>query len=114
MEGPTPVSVLIHEATMITAGVFLIIRCSPGFEYAPTILTVIVGVGAITSFFAASIGLVQNDIKKVIAYSTCSQLGYMIFACGLSGYNISLFHLFEPAFLKPYYFLPRVLLYTLY
>jgi len=105
MEGPTPVSALIHAATMVTAGVFLIIRCSPIFEYAPTILTLITFVGAITAFFSASIGLVQNDIKKVIAYSTCSQLGYMIFSCGLSGYNVSLFHLFNHAFFKALLFL---------
>ena len=105
MEGPTPVSALIHAATMVTAGVFMIARCSPLFEYAPTVLAFIVCVGSITSFFAASIGLVQNDIKKVIAYSTCSQLGYMVFACGLSGYNISLFHLFNHAFFKALLFL---------
>jgi NADH:ubiquinone oxidoreductase subunit 5 (subunit L)/multisubunit Na+/H+ antiporter MnhA subunit len=84
MEGPTPVSALIHAATMVTAGVFLIIRCSPLFEYAPGVLTVMIFVGATTSFFAATTGLVQNDIKKIIAYSTCSQLGYMVFACGFS------------------------------
>jgi proton-translocating NADH-quinone oxidoreductase chain L len=105
MEGPTPVSALIHAATMVTAGVFLIIRCSPLFEYTPSILTLITSVGAITAFFAASIGLVQNDIKKIIAYSTCSQLGYMIFACGLSGYSVGLFHLFNHAFFKALLFL---------
>lgn len=105
MEGPTPVSALIHAATMVTAGVFLIIRCSPIFEYTPSVLTFITCVGALTAFFAASIGLVQNDIKKIIAYSTCSQLGYMIFACGLSGYNVSLFHLFNHAFFKALLFL---------
>jgi NADH-ubiquinone oxidoreductase chain 5 len=105
MEGPTPVSALIHAATMVTAGVFLIIRCSPIFEYTPSVLTLITCVGALTAFFAASIGLVQNDIKKIIAYSTCSQLGYMIFACGLSGYSVSLFHLFNHAFFKALLFL---------
>ena len=83
MEGPTPVSALIHAATMVTAGVFLIIKCSPLFEYAPKILIFITFIGALTAFFAATVGLVQNDIKKVIAYSTCSQLGYMVFACGI-------------------------------
>jgi NADH-ubiquinone oxidoreductase chain 5 len=105
MEGPTPVSALIHAATMVTAGVFLIIKCSPIFEYAPNILTIITFVGAFTAFFAATVGLVQNDIKKVIAYSTCSQLGYMIFACGLSNYHISLFHLVNHAFFKALLFL---------
>jgi NADH-ubiquinone oxidoreductase chain 5 len=105
MEGPTPVSALIHAATMVTAGVFLIIKCSPLFEYVPTILSVITFVGATTAFFSATIGLVQNDIKKVIAYSTCSQLGYMIFACGLSNYHVSLFHLANHAFFKALLFL---------
>ena len=105
MEGPTPVSALIHAATMVTAGVFLIIRCSVIFEFAPQTLTVITIVGAITAFFAATTGLVQNDIKKVIAYSTCSQLGYMIFICGLSNYSLSFFHLFNHAFFKALLFL---------
>jgi len=105
MEGPTPVSALIHAATMVTAGVFLIIKCSPIFEYAPTILTIITFIGALTAFFAATAGLVQNDIKKVIAYSTCSQLGYMIFACGLSNYHVSFFHLVNHAFFKALLFL---------
>jgi len=105
MEGPTPVSALIHAATMVTAGVFLIIKCSHIFEYAPTILTIVTLVGALTAFFAATAGLVQNDIKKVIAYSTCSQLGYMIFACGLSNYHASLFHLINHAFFKALLFL---------
>jgi len=105
MEGPTPVSALIHAATMVTAGVFLIIKCSPIFEYAPTILTVITIVGALTAIFAATTGLVQNDIKKVIAYSTCSQLGYMVFACGLSNYHVSFFHLVNHAFFKALLFL---------
>lgn len=105
MEGPTPVSALIHAATMVTAGVFLIIRCSPIFEYSPNILTMVLLIGSLTSFFAATVGVVQNDIKKVIAYSTCSQLGYMFSACGLSGYSISLFHLFNHAFFKALLFL---------
>ena len=105
MEGPTPVSALIHAATMVTAGVFLIIKCSPIFEYVPTILSIITFVGAMTAFFSATIGLVQNDIKKVIACSTCSQLGYMIFACGLSNYHVSLFHLANHAFFKALLFL---------
>lgn len=105
MEGPTPVSALIHAATMVTAGVFLIIKCSPLFEYVPSVLSFITFVGATTAFFAATIGLVQNDIKKVIAYSTCSQLGYMIFACGLSNYHVSLFHLANHAFFKALLFL---------
>lgn len=105
MEGPTPVSALIHAATMVTAGVFLIIKCSPIFEYAPFILTIVTFIGAITAFFAATAGLVQNDIKKVIAYSTCSQLGYMIFACGLSNYHVSFFHLVNHAFFKALLFL---------
>jgi len=105
MEGPTPVSALIHAATMVTAGVFLIIRTSPILEFTPFTLNCIIIVGAITAFFAATVGLVQNDLKKVIAYSTCSQLGYMIFACGLSNYSISLFHLMNHAFFKALLFL---------
>ena len=105
MEGPTPVSALIHAATMVTAGVFLIIKCSVIFEYAPTILTIITFVGALTAFFAGTAGLVQNDLKKVIAYSTCSQLGYMIFACGLSNYHVGFFHLVNHAFFKALLFL---------
>lgn len=105
MEGPTPVSALIHAATMVTAGVFLILRCSPMIEQAPTVKTTIVIVGAITAFYAATIGLVQNDIKKVIAYSTCSQLGYMVFASGLGGYGASIYHLFNHAFFKALLFL---------
>lgn len=105
MEGPTPVSALIHAATMVTAGVFVICRSSFIFEYAPVALAIVTIVGAITTFYAASIGLVQNDLKKVIAYSTCSQLGYMIFACGISGYNISMYHLTNHAFFKALLFL---------
>ena len=100
MEGPTPVSALIHAATMVTAGVFLIIRCSPLFEYSPTMLSFITFIGALTAFFAATVAVVQNDLKKVIAYSTCSQLGYMVFSCGLSGYVVSLYHLANHAFFK--------------
>jgi NADH-ubiquinone oxidoreductase chain 5 len=105
MEGPTPVSALIHAATMVTAGVFLIIRCSPLFEYAPKSLLFIILIGVITALFAATIGLVQNDLKKVIAFSTTSQLGYMIFICGLSSYDASFFHLINHAFFKALLFL---------
>lgn len=105
MEGPTPVSALIHAATMVTAGVFMIARCSPLFEHAPQALCVVTFVGAMTSFFAATTGVVQNDLKRVIAYSTCSQLGYMIFACGLSHYSVGVFHLMNHAFFKALLFL---------
>ncbi len=105
MEGPTPVSALIHAATMVTAGVFLIIRCSFLFELSSTILDVLCIVGSLTAFFGASVGLFQNDMKKIIAYSTCSQLGYMIFACGLSNYNVAIFHLSNHAFFKALLFL---------
>jgi len=105
MEGPTPVSALIHAATMVTAGVFLIIRCSPIFEYAPNALILVTFMGAITAFFAATTGMVQNDLKRVIAYSTCSQLGYMVFACGISNYSVSMFHLMNHAFFKALLFL---------
>jgi NADH-ubiquinone oxidoreductase chain 5 len=105
MEGPTPVSALIHAATMVTAGVFLIARSSPLFEYTPFMLKVITLLGACTAFFAATIGLTQNDLKRVIAYSTCSQLGYMIFACGLSNYSVGVFHLVNHAFFKALLFL---------
>jgi NADH-ubiquinone oxidoreductase chain 5 len=105
MEGPTPVSALIHAATMVTAGVFLIIRCSPLFEYSPVILQLVLFIGGLTAFFAATIGAFQNDLKKVIAYSTCSQLGYMVYVCGLSNYSVSLFHLFNHAFFKALLFL---------
>jgi len=105
MEGPTPVSALIHAATLVTAGVFLIIRSSPLFEFAHKALLIIMIIGGITSFFAATIAISQDDIKKVIAYSTCSQLGYMIFICGLSEYNLSLFHLVNHAFFKALLFL---------
>ncbi len=105
MEGPTPVSALIHAATMVTAGVFLVARCSPLFEYAPFALNMITVIGAITCVFAATIAMVQNDIKKIIAYSTCSQLGYMFFACGVSAYPAAIFHLFTHAFFKALLFL---------
>lgn len=105
MEGPTPVSALIHAATMVTAGVFIIIRCSPIMEYAPDILIIITFIGALTAFFAATTGLFQNDLKKVIAYSTCSQLGYMVFACGLSNYQVGFFHLINHAYFKALLFL---------
>jgi NADH-quinone oxidoreductase subunit L len=105
MEGPTPVSALIHAATMVTAGVFLVCRMSPLFEYAPTALLVVAIVGASTAFFAATIGLAQNDIKRVIAYSTCSQLGYMFFAAGVSAYPAAIFHLMTHAFFKALLFL---------
>lgn len=105
MEGPTPVSALIHAATMVTAGVFMIARCSPLFEHSPNALMVITFVGAMTSFFAATTGFFQNDLKRVIAYSTCSQLGYMIFACGISNYSVSVFHLMNHAFFKALLFL---------
>lgn len=105
MEGPTPVSALIHAATMVTAGVFLLIRCSPLFEYTGEVLAVMTVVGAVTALFSATVGLVQNDIKRVIAYSTCSQLGYMVMIAGLAQYNVSLFHLFNHAFFKALLFL---------
>jgi proton-translocating NADH-quinone oxidoreductase chain L len=105
MEGPTPVSALIHAATMVTAGVFLVIRCSYLFEFSPLALNLVALVGSCTAFFAATTGLFQNDLKKVIAYSTCSQLGYMIFACGLSSYEVGLFHLSNHAFFKALLFL---------
>lgn len=105
MEGPTPVSALIHAATMVTAGVFMVARMSPLFELAPTALTVVTFFGATTAFFAATVGLVQNDIKRVIAYSTCSQLGYMFVALGVGAYGAGVFHLFTHAFFKALLFL---------
>lgn len=105
MEGPTPVSALIHAATMVTAGVFLVIRMSPLFDHSPMILIIIVFIGSLTAFFSATIGLTQNDLKKVIAYSTCSQLGYMVMICGFSQYNSSLFHLINHGFFKALLFL---------
>jgi NADH-quinone oxidoreductase subunit L len=105
MEGPTPVSALIHAATMVTAGVFMVCRLSPMFEAAPATLTVVTYVGAATALFAATVGTVQNDIKRVIAYSTCSQLGYMFFAAGVGAYGVAMFHLFTHAFFKALLFL---------
>ena len=105
MEGPTPVSALIHAATMVTAGVFLVARCSPLFEYSQYALNLVAFVGATTAVFAASIAIVQTDIKRIIAYSTCSQLGYMFFAAGMGAYNVAIFHLFTHAFFKALLFL---------
>ena len=105
MEGPTPVSALIHAATMVTAGVFLVVRCSPIYEYSELALNIITIVGMGTAFFAATVALVQTDIKKIIAYSTCSQLGYMFFATGVGAYNVAMFHLFTHAFFKALLFL---------
>jgi NADH-quinone oxidoreductase subunit L len=105
MEGPTPVSALIHAATMVTAGVFMVCRLSPMFEVSPDALTVVTFVGAATALFAATVGTTQTDIKRVIAYSTCSQLGYMFFAAGVGAYNIAMFHLFTHAFFKALLFL---------
>ena len=105
MEGPTPVSALIHAATMVTAGIFLVARCSPLFEMSPSILSFITVIGASTAFFAATVALVQNDIKRIVAYSTCSQLGYMFVALGSGAYQIAIFHLFTHAFFKALLFL---------
>ncbi len=105
MEGPTPVSALIHAATMVTAGVFLVVRCSPLFELSADARFFVTFIGASTAFFAATVGLVQNDIKRVIAYSTCSQLGYMFVAAGLGAYGVAIFHLFTHAFFKALLFL---------
>jgi NADH-quinone oxidoreductase subunit L len=105
MEGPTPVSALIHAATMVTAGVFMVARLSPLFEQAPAALAFVTFIGATTAFFAATVGLVQNDIKRVVAYSTCSQLGYMFVGIGVGGYALGIFHLFTHAFFKALLFL---------
>jgi NADH-ubiquinone oxidoreductase chain 5 len=105
MEGPTPVSALIHAATLVTAGVFLMARCSPILEYAPKALSIITITGAMTTFLAATTGILQNDMKRVIAYSTCSQLGYMVFVCGLSKYSVGIFHLMNHAFFKALLFM---------
>ena len=105
MEGPTPVSALIHAATMVTAGVFLVVRCSPIFEYSQFALNIVTIIGMTTAFFAATVAIVQNDIKKIIAYSTCSQLGYMFFAAGVGAYNVAMFHLFTHAYFKALLFL---------
>lgn len=105
MEGPTPVSALIHAATMVTAGVFLLLRTSFVLELSPSVKTLICVVGALTALFGATVGAFQNDIKKVVAYSTCSQLGYMVFACGIGAYHVAMFHLFNHAFFKALLFL---------
>jgi NADH-quinone oxidoreductase subunit L len=105
MEGPTPVSALIHAATMVTAGIFLVARCSPLFELSPSVLSFITIIGASTAFFAATVALVQNDIKRIVAYSTCSQLGFMFVALGSGAYQIAIFHLFTHAFFKALLFL---------
>jgi NADH-quinone oxidoreductase subunit L len=105
MEGPTPVSALIHAATMVTAGVYMVCLLSPMYEYAPTAKAVVTVIGAVTALFAATVGLAQNDIKRVIAYSTCSQLGYMFFGAGVGAYSASMFHLFTHAFFKALLFL---------
>jgi len=105
MEGPTPVSALIHAATMVTAGVFMVARLSPLFDLAPVALTFVTFIGATTAFFAATVGLVQNDIKRIIAYSTCSQLGYMFVAMGMGAYPVGMYHLFTHAAFKALLFL---------
>src|SRR6266567_4760219 len=105
MEGPTPVSALIHAATMVTAGVFMVARLSPLFDLAPLALAFVTFIGATTAFFAATVGLVQNDIKRIIAYSTCSQLGYMFVAMGVGAYSVGMFHLFTHASFKALLFL---------
>jgi NADH-ubiquinone oxidoreductase chain 5 len=105
MEGPTPVSALIHAATMVTAGVFVLIRCSFLLEYSPFVLLILIFFGGITALFGSIVGLHQYDIKKVIAYSTCSQLGYMVFSCGASNYILSMLHLVNHAFFKAVLFL---------
>ena len=97
---PTPVSALIHAATMVTAGVFVLIRTSPILEYSPSVLQLVALLGSLTALFGATVAVFQNDIKKIIAYSTCSQLGYMVFSCGLSNYDVAFFHLFNHAFFK--------------
>ena len=107
MEGPTPVSALIHAATMVTAGVFMVARLSPLFELSPDAQTFVIFIGASTAFFAATVGLVQNDIKRIVAYSTCSQLGYMFVAMGAGAYSVGMFHLFTHAFFKALLF-PRL------
>jgi len=105
MEGPTPVSALIHAATMVTAGIFLLVRCSFLLEQSPFVLMIITCLGAITIVFSSTAGFFQFDLKKVIAYSTCSQLGYMVFACGSSQYTLAIYHLFNHAFFKALLFL---------
>jgi len=115
MEGPTPVSALLHAATMVTAGVFLVIRSSLIFDYSSKILVLLILFGTITALFSSMIATFQYDIKKIIAYSTCSQLGYMFFSCGLSNYNVAFFHLFNHAFFKSLLFLSSgVLIHSLF
>jgi NADH-ubiquinone oxidoreductase chain 5 len=105
MEGPTPVSALIHAATMVTAGIFVLIRLSPIFEANSSLLFIVMCLGSLTAFFAGTVAVFQNDLKKVIAYSTCSQLGYMAYSCGISNYSLALFHLLNHAFFKALLFL---------
>src|SRR5690606_3154534 len=105
MEGPTPVSSLLHAATMVTAGVFLLLRCSTMFESSAIILLFVVFIGGVTAFFSSTVAVFHYDIKKVIAYSTCSQLGYMFFSCGLSDHATAAFHVFNHAFFKALLFL---------
>src|SRR6202030_3347087 len=105
MEGPTPVSALIHAATLVTAGLYLLVRCSPILQFSSTALLIITLIGSTTAFFAATCGLVQNDLKRIIAFSTISQLGYMVMAVGLSQYNVALMHVVNHAFFKALLFL---------
>lgn len=105
MEGPTPVSALIHAATMVTAGVFLIVRSAPLFEAASGVLTIVTLWGGVTAFYAGIVGVAQNDLKRVIAYSTCSQLGYMVMVCGVSNYSVGLFHMVNHGVFKALLFL---------
>ena len=105
MEAPTPVSALLHAATLVTAGVYLIIRTSPILEMVPSSLMVVSGLGGLTALYGAIAGLYQNDIKRIIAYSTCSQLGYMVMACGVSQYSVALYHLVNHAYFKALLFL---------
>ena len=105
MEAPTPVSALLHAATLVTAGVYLIIRTSPIMEMVPSSLMVVSGLGGLTALYGAIAGIYQNDIKRIIAYSTCSQLGYMVLACGVSQYSVALYHLVNPAYFKALLFL---------
>ena len=105
MEAPTPVSALLHAATLVTAGVYLIIRTSPIMEMVPSSLMVVSGLGGLTALYGAIAGIYQNDIKRIIAYSTCSQLGYMVLACGVSQYSVALYHLVNHAYFKALLFL---------
>ena len=112
MAGPTPVSALIHAATMVTAGVYLVVRCNAIFQNAPTAMFIVAMIGAATAIFAATIGLAQNDIKKVLAYSTVSQLGYMFLACGVGAFVAAIFHVMTHAFFKACFFSVRVRSFT--